>query len=67
MMTDKVTYGQYVRYLQSLSPKSPELVSPMPKTEAEFDRWWNKISVSPDLIGRWIERIKSVDKTEPQI
>jgi uncharacterized protein YeaO (DUF488 family) len=55
-----VEFEEFEAYLVYLADSGVEAstIAGLPRTEAEFDAWWQRISVSDDLRFRWTKRIR---------
>lgn len=62
-MKNRVTinFEDFVRYRTDSVSKATD-IDHLPKTRKEFDSWWQKISVCPELQGRWTNRILHGDR-----
>lgn len=56
-----VAFAEFEEYLAQCGDEASR-VAGLPKTESEFDDWWQRISVSDDLRLRWTRRIRAGEK-----
>ena len=66
MTGERVGFDEFEAYVAEIGEDASK-ISGLPTTKAEFDIWWQRISLSDDLRARWAGRIRLREKFVDEI